>query len=344
MRIVHIIWDLGIGGAQTMLVDIVNAQVETGEVAIVAVNDLIDKYLLEKIDKRCTLKLIGRKVGSKNPMPWIKVNLFLRQYHPDIIHFHLEGMRKMVSHPAPKVFTIHNIWTSGKEYPKYNALYAISDGVKNHTKEQGFESTTVWNGIRTQGIKQKEGDYYHPGEVCKMICVGRLNTIHKGQDILVEALGLMLKQGISNFLLDLIGDGESRAELEELVRKLGLEEQVTFLGQRDRTYIYEHLRDYDLYVLPSRSEGFGLSVAEAMCAKVPVIVCDLEGALNVIDGGRLGRQFRTGCADSLVEQITAFIKEGTVYKQVEEAHCYAINHFDISLTAKSYIEEYKKIL
>lgn len=344
MRIAHIIWALGTGGAETMLVDIANVQCEAEDVAIAVVNDWVDDTLLAKISPQCKVRLFNRARGSRNLVPWIKLNLFLCKYKPEIIHFHLDGMRKMVFHPAPKVFTIHNVHTSGVEYPKYDALFAISDGVKKYTRSQGFDATTVWNGIHTESIKSKTSLEYSTGNVCRMVCVGRLFTPHKGQDILIDALGMVQKSGNENFHLDIIGDGESRVQLENQVVELGLKEKITLLGQRDRTYIYKHLCDYDLFVLPSRSEGFGLSVVEAMCAKVPVIVCDQEGAMDVIDGGALGRLFKTGDAESLAEQIEAFISAGSDAAQIDKAYQYAKENFDISRTAHRYIEEYKKVI
>ena len=343
MRIAHIIWALGTGGAETMLVDIVNAQAAAEKVALFIVNDKTERSLLEKVSPLCELHLIGRKPGSRTPGPWIKLNLELAGYKPDVIHFHLEGMRKMVFNPAPKVFTIHNIHTSGREYPKFRALYAISDGVRKYTREQGFEATTVWNGIRTADIKPKETVSYHPGDVCRIVSTGRLYTPHKGQDILLEALGILKKQGTDNFHLDLIGDGESRPELAGMIAELGLSDNVSLTGQLDRDYIYGHLCDYDLFVLPSRSEGFGLSAAEAMCAKVPVLTCDLEGALDVTDGGRLGMSFKTGDPQSLATQIAAFLVAGADRTMLDEAAGYAGTHFDIRRTAERYIEEYRKL-
>lgn len=344
MHIVHIIWSLGTGGAETMLIDIINSQVKTESVALAVVNDIVEENLLNKIDSCCLVCLLRRKIGSRSLIPWIRLNLFLFKFRPDIIHFHLEGMRKMVLHPAPKVFTIHNVHTSGNEYRKFHALFAISDGVKEYTKKQGYETVTVWNGIDTKTIRQKSAIVYRPGDVCKIVCVGRLFTPHKGQDILVQALDLLREKGCLNFHLDLIGDGESREQLQELVEKEGLREYISFLGQKDRSYIYSHLCDYDLFVLPSRSEGFGLSVAEALCAKVPVVVCDLEGAMDVIDGGRLGMSFKTGDENSLAEQICTFIKYGEEESVINDACQFAIDHFDIRQTAQRYIEEYNKVL
>lgn len=344
MRIVHIIWGLGIGGAETMLVDIANEQVKTNEVAIAVVNNTVDNVLKRKISGKCVVRLCGRKKGSRSLIPWIKLNMFLYRFRPDIIHFHLEGMRRMVFHPAHKVFTIHNSYTSGKEYPRYDALFAISNGVRARTVEQGFQSQTIWNGIKTEAIKEKGHIGREKQDVCKIVCVGRLFTPHKGQDVLVEALGKLRRQGVSDFHLDIIGEGESRVYLEEIIRQRELNGYVTLLGQKSRDYIYEHLCDYDLFVLPSRSEGFGLSVAEAMCAKVPVLVSNLDGVLDVIDGGRLGLTFEAGSAGSLAEKLFCFLTKGKNESQIEDAYTFAKCHFDIHTTATHYLEAYKSII
>lgn len=344
MRIAHIIWALGTGGAESMLVDIANRQVETETVAIAVVNDLVDDALLRKIDNHCIVRLFHRSKGSKSFIPWIKLNLFLFKFKPDIIHFHLEGMRKMVFYPAPKVFTIHNAWTSGREYPKYQALYAISDGVRNYTRQQGFDAITVWNGINTRNIKVKSIKPLNFGANCNIVCVGRLFINHKGQDILLKALHILKQKGIKNFHLDIIGDGESKKQLIDMISEYELFDNVSLLGQKDRDYIYTHLCDYDLFVLPSRSEGFGLSVAEAMCAKVPVLVCNLEGPMGVINNGILGISFLSEDFEDLSNKLYSFISNGANSQVVDEAFQYAKDHFDIGKTASRYIEEYKKVL
>ena len=342
MKIVHIIWGLTTGGAETMLVDIVNEQVKRESVAIVVINDLINQALFEKIDKRCFVKLCRRTVGSKSFCPWVNLNVFLWRYHPDIIHFHLEGMRKMVFHPAPQVFTIHNMHTSGIEYPKYKALYAISDAVKRRTKEQGFESTTIWNGIHpSQIVVKKDFDVIRPSY--RFVCVGRLYTPHKGQDILIHALEILKKKGLYNYHLDIIGDGESRGQLEMLIKSLGLNDFVTLLGHRDREYVYSHLSDYDLFILPSRSEGFGLAVAEAMCAKVPVLVCDLEGPKEVIQEGKYGLFYRSEDVKDLALKLQNVIEYG-ISVAIDEASAFAMENFCIEVTAQKYLEEYHKVI
>ena len=66
MRIAHIIWALGTGGAETMLVDIANIQCKTEDVAIAIVLDMVDETLLKKIDSKVTVRQFNRKRGSRN--------------------------------------------------------------------------------------------------------------------------------------------------------------------------------------------------------------------------------------------------------------------------------------
>lgn len=341
MKIVHLLWTLDVGGAETMLVDIVNEQVKQAKVTIIVINELVNRVLANKIDTRCDVVLLRRKIGSRDIWPWIRLNWCLLNKRPDIIHFHLEGMRKMVFYPATKVYTIHNTHSSGKEYQHYDALYAISDAVRSYTLTQGYNSTIIYNGIHPEKVKCRCRN--HDG-CCRIVCVGRLFTPHKGQDILIKAIEVLKEKGINRFHLDLIGEGVSRDALETLVSEKCLNDFISFKGHRDRNYIYEHLCDYDLFVLPSRSEGFGLSVAEAISAKISVLVSDLDGPLEIIDKGRLGLVFQSENIQDLANKIELFIKNGSNETIIEKAYQYVCTNFDIKMTVKNYFDEYKKLL
>ncbi len=344
MNIAHIIWELETGGAETMLVDIVNEQVKTENVSLVVVNYSVNKALLKKVDSGCHLRLIKRKRGSKSIIPWIKLNAFLFYFKPDIIHFHLEGLRKMVIHPAPKVFTIHNMVTTGVEFHRFKALYAISESVRIRTKEQGYESTLILNGIHPDKIQNAVSINHNTSNIYRFVCVGRLYVPYKGQDILIKALASLRERGYSNFHLDLIGDGESKILLESMITELGLNDLVSFLGHKDREYIYSHLKDYDLFILPSRSEGFGIAVAEAMCAKIPVLISNLKGPMEVIGNGKYGLFFESENSENLAEQLLLFLKNGEDMNKIENAYQYAVLNFNIKNVSAKYIEEYKRIL
>ena len=102
MKIAHIHWSLGTGGIETMLPDIVSEQAKTNEVALIIVNDWVEKSILAKVDKRVKVVLLNRHAGSKNPLPIIKLNLFLMRFRPDIIHTHAYQEIKLVFYPFGK--------------------------------------------------------------------------------------------------------------------------------------------------------------------------------------------------------------------------------------------------
>src|SRR5262249_22943444 len=86
--------------------------------------------------------------------------------------------------------------------------------------------------------------------------------------------------------LVMIGDGPERAAAEEMVRGLGIERDVLFLGNQD--CMEELLPLADVFLLPSRSESFGLVALEAMSAGVPVVASTAGGLPEVIEQGVTG--------------------------------------------------------
>ena len=175
----------------------------------------------------------------------------------------------------------------------------------------------------------------------RVVMVSRLEHDKKGQDLLIRAAAAL--QG--TVTVDFIGIGSSMEYLKQLTAELHAETYVRFLGKQTQDYVAAHLTDYDLFVQPSRWEGFGLTVAEAMAAGVPVLVSDGQGPAEVTQGSRYGWLFANGDADDLQRQIV-FIKEnyGEAMTKADEAKDYVRNTYDVSVTARAYLQEYEKIV
>lgn len=341
MNIVHIVWGLGIGGVESMLVDIANYQIESNAVSIIVINDNISPMLQSKLDSRVKICPCHRKVGSKNPFPIIRLNLFLHKIKPDMIHVHMEGIARLIriKNGAPIIRTIHNITSVSNEYPKFDKLFAISKAVQKRTLGQGFDSKVIYNGIHFDQVATSP---HAMGQTCHIVNVGRLQN-DKGQKVLVEAAKILKKQGDIHFTIDFIGGGENETSLKELVNAYNLNDEIHFLGFKSREYVYENLCQYDLYVQPSIFEGFGLTLAEAIAAEVPVITSDLEGPVEVIAGGKYGTSFKCGDANDLANKIIQFYrKEITI--DTEAARQFAFENFNIKATAQKYLDEYLSLL
>ena len=327
-----------------MLVDIANEQVKSCEVRIYVINDYYDKCLLSSLDEKVKICLLNRKPGSKDVLSLMKLNMLLVMYQPGVVHCHQANLANVIRLPFKKVLTIHNTHSNPRYFGKYEKLFCISKAVKEHTAEQGFpDGVLIYNGIHTEKIIPKRDFALSPGHVRRFVCIGRLHP-DKGQWLIIEAFNILVNQhNQSGFTIDIIGDGEERPALEKLTSQYGLNGFIHFLGRRPRSWIYPHLKDYDLFILPSISEGFGLTVAEACAAKVPVLTCDLPGPMEVIDGGRLGMTFKAGDANDLAHAIEKLLNNDEDLCRIESAYEYVKKNFDVTMTAKKYVDKYYSI-
>ena len=104
----------------------------------------------------------------------------------------------------------------------------------------------------------------------------------KGHLYLVEAVNILSKKH-KNIRLLVIGDGLLCDTLKKLVNRLGIDKRVSFLGWR--LDIPRLLKAMDIFVLPSTSEGLGISLLEAMYSEVPVVATNVEGIPEIIQDG-----------------------------------------------------------
>lgn len=119
--------------------------------------------------------------------------------------------------------------------------------------------------------------------------VGRIRQ-EKGLDILLRALSL-LKPMQKEVRIVVAGDGPQRAECQNLAFRLGLSSRIEWLGLVNSDKLPELYCQFDVLVVPSRSEGFGLVAAEGMMYGVPVVAARVGGLKEIIDDGITGLLF-----------------------------------------------------
>ena len=111
----------------------------------------------------------------------------------------------------------------------------------------------------------------------RLVFVGSLEQMYKGQDVLIKAVGLLMQRNC--FVeLRIVGDGRHRSELERLVQSLSLDGAAIFLGELPAgAAIRTELDDATLMVLPSRTEGLPRVVIEAMARGLPCVATQVGG-------------------------------------------------------------------
>lgn len=169
--------------------------------------------------------------------------------------------------------------------------------------------------------------------ILKLINVGRLDPV-KGHKYLIEIVNKILKKGVAVHL-DIVGDGEERSNLEQLITEYNLSESVKLVGKKTQSEIKGMYLNSDLYVfaavpLPDgRRETQGLATLEAQACGLPVIAYDSGGVKYTINENITGYLFEEFEIDKVVEKLLflnenrAIIQEmsDNCYKFVEENYC-----------------------
>ena len=114
-----------------------------------------------------------------------------------------------------------------------------------------------------------------------IVTVGRL-TEQKGYDIAIKVASILKKRRI-NFVWYAIGGGRDEKKLKKLVEKCCLENQFMFLGRKKNPYPY--MKHCDLYVQPSRHEGYVITLVEARALCLPILSSDIPSAREQIQDG-----------------------------------------------------------
>lgn len=137
--------------------------------------------------------------------------------------------------------------------------------------------------------------------------VGRLEKI-KNHALLLNACEQLKIRNI-DFHVVLVGDGACRHDLLSLAKALGIENSVTFAGVQYQ--IENILPVFDIFVLPSQTEGTSISLLEAMSCGIPCIASNVGGTPTIIDHGHNGLLFDSDNVGDLVEKLlTLFDNRG----------------------------------
>ena len=178
-----------------------------------------------------------------------------------------------------------------KIFSKFNKVFVVSNEGKNKLVKlcpKIKNKVDVFNNVISSNLIVQQS---HLGEGfndrydgIKILTVGRL-TKEKGQDLCIETLELLKSNGY-NVRWYCVGNGSYRNNYERMVKKKQLEDDFIFLGSKINPYTY--MRQCDIYVQPSRHEGYCITLAEARSFNNPIITTNFTGASEQIKNNDTG--------------------------------------------------------
>jgi glycosyltransferase involved in cell wall biosynthesis len=171
--------------------------------------------------------------------------------------------------------------------------------------------------------------------------VGRLSQ-EKGHRILLEAFK-KLQSERDNIRLVIIGDGPLRQELEQMSSDLGLSNAVVFTGQVNDAASY--YRVFDIFVLPSFTEGLPLALLEAMSTAKPVVASSVGGIPAIFSKAPIGRLVTPGNPDHLAAALSELISDHPEREKCGiQARHLAFSEYSLRSQAEKYTSAYKQVM
>ncbi len=201
-------------------------------------------------------------------------------------------------------------------------LTAISNFLLNRAKRRGFkgDSALIPNGVNLElfskavdqdtkdklkvALNKKEDDIF-------LVTTSRLTHKNAVDDVISSLVSLP-----NNISFVVIGIGDEGPKLQKQVHDLGLEERVKFLGFVDYPEIPKYLSVCDIFIRPSRSEGFGNSFIEAMAAGLPIIATPVGGIVDFIDDKETGLFCSADNPQSIVIAVKTILADSNLRSKI----------------------------
>ncbi|MGX1161720.1 glycosyltransferase involved in cell wall biosynthesis [Arthrobacter sp. SLBN-100] len=161
------------------------------------------------------------------------------------------------------------------------------------------------NGIDSAAYEPQPGEDIEPHPHPTVLFVGRLAE-EKHVDVLIEAVSKTPPE--MKVQLEIVGGGEVRSNLENLVQRLGLGDRVKFLGLASDEELRKAYIRADLFCMPGTAELQSLVTLEAMSASTPVVLADAMALPHLVRDGENGYLFTPGDSDDLAKKITLILE------------------------------------
>jgi len=177
--------------------------------------------------------------------------------------------------------------------------------------------------------------------------IGRITPL-KGHNFFLQSMAKVIRD-VPDVKVWVVGDAPAKKavykqELEVLVRRMGIDRHVEFLGNRDD--IPQILANTDVCVLSTvTQEAFGRVILEAQAAGVPVVATNVGGVIDIIDDGKTGLLVPPKDTEAMAKAVLRLIREPELVKQlVEKASVKLRNHFTLEHMASATVKVYGELL
>lgn len=358
MKILQLVSSFGIGGAEKFVAELsVELKQQGHDITVLVLDRAIDvgkdpdyeanliKYLN---DNGITVIHVGDK-ARKRPFAILStLNKTISDFQPDVIHSHLLIWTVFLSifwRKRKHIFTqhintlrfpfIHKVFIR-KAVERYISI--CDDATISMKKSIDNEKIVkIVNGISLDKFTKIEKKT-RAGSI-NFVTVSRLSE-QKNHHLIIDAVNKLVnhhKQ--TNFLINVVGEGPLLNELKAKIARLSLESFFIFHGVRKD--IPSVLTSNDVFLLPSKDEGFSIALIEALIARISIIASNVGANHEILLDGKYGQLVEKNNCDSLVDAMLQEIEGKLAYQYDTDEFQSHLQSLSISTCAKNHIDLYK---
>ncbi len=367
IKVAHLINHLSPAGKEMGIVKLLNRMDPQRFKGYLVVFDKVWDTLALDVEKS-ELIAINKKKGNDPILPF-KVAKILRSRKIDILHTHawgtlVEGILGAKLARTPVVIhgehgTFHK---TGKRKKVQNLFWRWADhrlsvsGILARNLEKTIELPensfdTILNGVDTEKFRPDAGDREavraELGISADTVLIGTVGrTIKvKNHPLMIEAAHFLKDKGLP-FKMVIVGDSpfySIREEMEEKIKKYRLSDSIEFLG--NRSDVSRVMNAFDIFVLPSLSEGCSNVIQEAMATGLPVIATNVGGNPELVTDNKTGFLFTSEDAADFADKMERLLLDAELRRQFGRASRQdALQRFSLNVMVKAYEDYYLRAL
>lgn len=225
-------------------------------------------------------------------------------------------------------------------YSRYDRIVGVSNSVTNNLNKlfkHKFNVQTIYNLIDVLEINKlaKVNPIIKQDiSTFNIVSVGRLEYV-KGYDRLITVCARLILDDNINITLTIVGDGNEYKNLSEQIKRLSLENRVQLVGVKNNPYPY--ILNADLYVCPSRQEGYNLALAEAIILGKPCASTNCSGPDEILDNGRFGMLVDNDDI-KLYEALKFILRTPSFLQELKEKAIERTNFFSVKKNIDSFYQ------
>lgn len=250
----------------------------------------IELRLNGKFDKKINNQQIfyrnQKRILDKLPTKYDVAIAYAQGFPTYFVAEKVEADKKLAWINCDYTATLYDKSLDKKYYDRIDNIIAVSENGKksivNVNNDYENKVKIIKDIVNPNLIKEmaKESIEELDEKDINILTVARVVKSYKGYDLAVKAARLLKDEGYK-FKWYAIGDGPDKEQIENLIKENKIEDEFILLGSKDNPYPY--MKKCNIYVQPSRVEGFGLTVVEAKILKKPIVCTNFETAKEIIN-------------------------------------------------------------